>query len=91
MMNVITVVYLLNMNILSSGTGQKPPDKRLPEKKTQTKAPRKKTPLGQKPPDRKPPNNDEKQKLMFFCYAFFYIDGDIRYIKVYRGKQLKFN
>jgi hypothetical protein len=28
----------------------------------------------------KPPNNDEKQKLMFFCYTFFNIDGDIRFI-----------
>ena len=35
---------------------------------------------GQKPPGQKPPNNDEKQKLMFFCYTFFNIDGDIRFI-----------
>ena len=37
----------------------------------------KKMGLGQKPP-----NNDEKEKLMFFCYTIFYIDSDIRYIKV---------
>ena len=42
-----------------------------------TKAPRTKAPLGQKPPDKKLPNI-----LMFFCYTFFYIDSDIRYIKL---------
>ena len=37
----------------------------------------------------KSPNNDEKWKLMFFCYTFFYIDSDIRYIIKYKGKKIK--
>ena len=28
---------------------------------------------------------------MFFCYTFFYIDSDIRYIKVKRKKRKKIN
>jgi hypothetical protein len=28
---------------------------------------------------------------MFFCYTIFYIDSDIRYIKVKRKKKLKIN
>jgi hypothetical protein len=39
------------------------------------------TGTGQKKPGQKPPNNDEKWNVGFF-YTFFYIDGDIRYIKV---------
>ena len=47
-------------------SGQNPPDKSTPDKSPLTKSP----PIMM------------KSKLMFFCYAFFYIDSDIRYIKV---------